>query len=167
MVRVMPYFEGSYMPDMYYVIHQCARFSHESKIIYEAGVKHITQYLREIRKRGIKMKPGNKNLHLYIYGDVDFASFFASEDRVDPVSVKSRTGILLNFEGEPIPWSSKIQRQIALLILESEYIAISQGIRESVVAKRFVLELETRLNMTLRIYIRFQKLGKTIMRLRN
>ena len=40
------------------------------------------------------MKPSAKNLKLDLFADADFAGWFASEDKMDPISVKSRTGVL-------------------------------------------------------------------------
>ena len=47
-------------------------------------------------------------------------------------------------------WSSKLQSEIALSTLEAEYIALSQGMRELVSARRLVLELGERMNMDLK-----------------
>ena len=47
-------------------------------------------------------------------------------------------------------WSSKLQSEIALSTLEAEYIALSQGMRELVSARRLVLELGERMNMNLK-----------------
>ena len=72
---------------------------------------------------------------------MDFAGLFNTEDKLDPTSAKSRTGVLLNFGGVPVCWSSKLQSEISLSTLEAEYIALSQGMRELMSAKRLVLEL--------------------------
>ena len=44
-------------------------------------------------------------------------------------------------------WSSRLQSEIDLSTLEAEYIALSQGMRELVSARRLVLELGERMNM--------------------
>ena len=71
--------------------------------------------------------------------------------------MKSRTGILLNFAGVPVCWSSKLQSEIALSTLEAEYIALSQGMRELVSARRLVLELGERMNMDLKTVSKVSK----------
>ena len=48
------------------------------------------------------MKPYKKNLSLDSSADADFAGLFAADDMDDPISIKSRTGILLIFEEVPI-----------------------------------------------------------------
>ena len=67
-------------------------------------------------------------MYLDLFSDADFAGLFTSEDKNDPVSAKSRTGIILNFGGVLIYWNSRLQSEIALSIPEAEYIALSQGI---------------------------------------
>ena len=44
--------------------------------------------------------------------------------------MKSRSGHLITFMGITIQWSSKFQTQIALSTMESEYVILSQAMRE-------------------------------------
>ena len=69
------------------------------------------------------MQPDPKNLKLDLFADADFTGVYASEDNKYPISVKSRTGLLLSFGGVPIYWSS-IQSVIALSKLEAKYIRL-------------------------------------------
>ena len=92
------------------------------------------------------MTPDKNNLRIDMYADADFAGLFATEDKMDPVSVKSRTGVLLTFGSVPILWASKLQTEIALSTLEAEYIALSQGMRDLVSARRLMAELGERMN---------------------
>jgi hypothetical protein len=55
------------------------------------------------------------------------------------MSVKSRSGYVVTFMGCPLSWCSKMQTQIALSTMESEYIALSHAMRE-VIAVRQVLK---------------------------
>ena len=57
---------------------------------------------------GIIIKPDINKLHLNLDADADFSGLFTSEDKQDPISVKSRTSLLLNFENVPNFWSSKL-----------------------------------------------------------
>ena len=43
------------------------------------------------------MTPDKLNLKLDLFVDADLAGLFSSEDCMNPISVKIRTGILLNF----------------------------------------------------------------------
>ena len=124
-VGMLLYLAGSTRPDIAYAVHQCARFSHSPKASHEIGVKHIVRYLKGTRDKGRIMTPTAGNLQLDLYADANVAGLFTLEDKLDPVSVKSRTGVLLNFAGLPVCWSSKLQSEIALSTLEAEYIVLS------------------------------------------
>ena len=150
MVGMMLYLAGSTRPDIEYAVHQCARFSHNPKRCHEVGLKHIARYLQGTKDKGMILTPNAKNLKLDLFADADFAGLFVAEDKHDPVGVKSRTGLLLNFGGVPILWSSKLQSEIALSTLEAEYIALSQGMRELVSARSMVLELAAKMDMDLK-----------------
>ena len=43
------------------------------------------------------MKPDDNNLSIGMYTDVDFIGLYATEDKLDPISVKIRTSVLLTF----------------------------------------------------------------------
>ena len=119
MIRILLYLAGSLRPDIEYAVHKYAQFPHNSKASYEVRVKHIASYLRETRDKGLIMKSELKNLKLYLFADTDFSGLFATENELDPISVKSRTGILLNFGGVPVYWISKLQSEISLSTLEA------------------------------------------------
>ena len=78
---------------------------------------------------------------LTLYADADITGLFASENKADPISVKSRTGILLTLGDVPIFWSSKLQTEISLSTLEAEYIALSSGMRELVAGRGLLFEM--------------------------
>ena len=80
-------------------------------------------------------------MRIDFYADANFAGLYATEDKIDLISVKSRTGVLLTFGNVPILWSSKLQSEISLSTLELEYIALSQGMRKLLLARRFLFEL--------------------------
>ena len=91
------------------------------------------------------MNPDRENLRVDMYTDVDFAGLYTTEYKMDPMIVKSRSR-LLTFENVPIPWSSKLQSEIDFPSLEAEHIALSQGIRDLVSARRLMAEFRKRMN---------------------
>ena len=161
-VGILLYLAGSTRPDISYAVHQCARFSHAPRHSHEVTLKHIGRYLKGTKDKGLIMKPMRDQLGLDLYADTDFAGLFGIEDKHDPIFVKSRTGILLTFGNVPILWSSKLQSEIALSTLESEYIALSQGVWDLVSARRLVKELCTRMNLDIDGMSHVSRLGKTI-----
>ena len=64
------------------------------------------------------------------YIDADFAGGWDKKDTDNPTAIISRTGYVLMFCGCPLIWCSKIQSEIALSIIEAEYIALNQATRE-------------------------------------
>ena len=67
-----------------------------------------------------------------LYADADFAGLWNAEDPNDPIYTKLQSGILLTIGNVPLLWKSKLQTKTALITMESEYIALSQGMRELV-----------------------------------
>ena len=92
------------------------------------------------------MTPDKDNRRIDMYADADFAGVYVTEEKMDPVSVKGRTGVLLTFGNTPILWSSKLYSEIALSTLEAEYIAPPQGMRYLVSARRLMAELGEQVN---------------------
>ena len=61
--------------------------------------------------------------------------------------MKSRTGWMLTLGGVPVTWASKLQTEISLSTMESEYIALSAGMRELIGARRLIIEIATKCNL--------------------
>ena len=73
--------------------------------------------------------------------DSDFAGQYSSYPDQDPTSAKSRTGYVILFQGCPILWVSKMQTQCALSTMESEYLALSQAMRDLVPLREIMKEI--------------------------
>jgi hypothetical protein len=74
------------------------------------------------------------------YVDADFAGGFSKEgDTQDPATARSRTRYIVFAYRVPICWGSKLQTEIALSAMESEYIALATATRE-VLGLRNLLE---------------------------
>ena len=114
------YLAGSTRPDISYAVHQRTRFYYSPKRSQEIGVKHISRYLKGTQTKGIIMTPDREHLRIDMYAYADFAGLYSTEDKMDPVSIKSRSGVLSTFGNVPIHWSSKLQSKIALSTLESD-----------------------------------------------
>ena len=76
-------------------------------------------------RTGLILSPDAAKLQLDVYTDADFAGLFTAEDVHNPISFKIRSGLIMNFGGVPIFWSSKLQPEIALSTLKAENIALS------------------------------------------
>jgi hypothetical protein len=80
----------------------------------------------------------NKELKVDCYVDADFAGLWNIEDPQDAISVKSRTGYIITLGGCPLLWVSKLQQEISLSTMESEYVALSSAMRDLIPIRRLV-----------------------------
>ena len=85
------------------------------------------------------------SLHCYV--DADFARLWNCEPKESPQSVKSRTRYSMMVWGCPVHWSSKLQQIIALRTVESEYLALSQAMRELLPIREFLQDLQGHMNV--------------------
>ena len=65
-------------------------------------------------------------------------NFFLHEDDQDPTCVRSRTGYIITIGDCPVLWSSKLQIETALSIMEAEYIALRTSLKQLIPFKRLV-----------------------------
>jgi Reverse transcriptase (RNA-dependent DNA polymerase) len=145
-VGMLLYLSSNSRPDIQFAVHQCARFTHNPKQSHGDAVKRICRYLQGTRTRGLIFQP-TKEMTLDCYSDADFAGLWSYEPDQDPVCVKSRTGYVLTLAGCPLVWASKLQTEIALSTLESEYISLSTAIRELIPLRRLLQEVGQALNL--------------------
>ena len=139
-VGMLLYLANNTRPDIAFAVHQCARFTHAPRLSHAKALKRIVRYLQGTKDKGLIFAPTNE-LVVDCYVDADFAGLWKSEDDQDPVCVKSRTGYVLEFAGCPLSWTSKLQTEIALSTMESEYIALSQAMRELIPVRRVINEV--------------------------
>ena len=127
---------------MAFAVHQCARFTHDPKASHEEAVLRMCRHLQGTKTDGSILKP-NPELGIDMFVDADFAGLCRHEDNCDPISARSRTGIIIALAGCPIDWASKPQTMTATSTMESEMIALSHGMRRLIPVKRTVNELLT------------------------
>ena len=63
------------------------------------------------------------------------------EDYQDPLFVKPRTGFLIMCMGCSLLWISKLQTQVFLSTMESEYIALSHSMHELIAFREILKEV--------------------------
>ena len=131
------YLQGHTRPDISFAVNQCARYAFGPRRSHEEAMKHIGPYLKGTRDKGTIMTP-SENLQLDCYVDADFAGLWNYEEDMDPTSVKSRSGFLFMLGGCPISWVSRLQSEIALSTMESEYVAMSVAMKDLIPLQRIV-----------------------------
>jgi hypothetical protein len=95
-----------------------------------------------VKDNGLTFKPSN-DLQLNCYVDADFIRLWNYESDQDPV----QTGYVMTLGGCPMQWNSKLQTEIALSTTESEYIALSQAMRELIPLRRLLLKITTAMKL--------------------
>ena len=136
-IGMMLYLAPNTIPDISFAVHQCARFTHNTKILHETAVKRICRYLEGTKDNGLVFNP-SKKLVVDCYSDADFARLWGHEDPQDPIGTSRRTRFVVTFDNCPILWVSKLQTDIALYTLHSEYMALSHSIRALVPLKNII-----------------------------
>jgi len=139
-IGMLMYLANNTRPDIAYAVHACARYSHNPKQSHATAIKHILRYLKGTCDKGILLKP-NQDESLDCYVDSDFAGNYNVYPDQDPSSTKSRTGYVILFKGCPILWASKMQTQCALSTMESEYLALSQSMRDLIPLREIQKEI--------------------------
>ena len=140
-IGILQYLGNNTRPDLSYAISSCARFCNDPREPHGNAVKRIGRYLKSCLDEGIILKPDFTNLSVDLHVDADFAGSWNLNDPEDASGVKSRTGFLLTFAGVPLLWKSSIQSLIALSSCESEYIALSTGMRSLVHVRSLLAEI--------------------------
>ena len=141
-IGMLMYLAGNTRPDIAYAVHQAARFTHGTRNSHASGIKRILRYLQKTRMEGLWLQP-QEHLRVDCYVDADFGGLFSVEDKQDPISVKSRTGYVIMYRGAPLLWVSKMQTQIALSTMETEYISLSQSMRDLIPIREVLKEIMT------------------------
>ncbi len=150
-------------PDIQYLVHQSACFTHALQLSHQTALLHICCNLKVMADKGLSFQP-MADLTLDCYIDADFAGLYNVEHQMDPVCVKSCTGYVLLLGGCPLYWSSKLQTKIALLTKEAEYIALSQAMRALLPMRSLLREVGVKMDLTFSVQSSIRTcIWKTIM----
>jgi hypothetical protein len=79
---MMMYLTSSMRPDCAFVIHQCARFSHDPQEAIAFALKHLACYLKKTRLNGLHIQSyrSDKPATLDLWCDADFTGLWGKED---------------------------------------------------------------------------------------
>jgi len=139
-VGMLMYLANNTRPDIAHAVHACARYTHQPKKSHATAIKHILRYLKGTMDKGMVIKPNSLD-ELNCYVDSDFAGLYPVCPDQDPSSTKSRTGYVIFYQGCPVLWVSKMQTQCALSTMESEYLALSQSMRDLIPLREILKEI--------------------------
>ena len=134
------YLESNTRPDISFGVHQCDQFTHNTKVSHEKAVKRICRYLQGTKENGLVFNP-SKNLVVDFYADAYFAGLLGHEDHQDHICARSITVFVATFANCHLFWVSKLQTEIALSTLHSEYVALSHSVGALLTLKSLIKEL--------------------------
>ena len=100
--------------DIFFAIHQCARFTHCTKTSHEEAVLCICRYLKGTRDDGLILWPSNE-VSVICFVDADFAGLWGAENLHDPVCAKFCTGFVITLANCPLQWVSKYNLRLPSL----------------------------------------------------
>ena len=139
-IGMLGYLQNSTRPDISMAVHQCARFNTNPMLCHEKAVKYIARYLLSSQDKGIHYKP-YMTRRLECFVNAEFVGGWSSGYHTNPDCVLSRTGFVIMYAGCTLTWCSKLQTEIALDTTESEYIALSQAMREVIPFMNLMVEV--------------------------
>ena len=70
-IGMMLYLASNTRPDIFFDVHHCARFTHNTKVSHKTSVKRICRYLQGTKDNGLVFNPPKK-LDVDCYADSDF-----------------------------------------------------------------------------------------------
>ena len=146
-IGMLNFLVNSTHPELAYAVHQCARFCNNPKLVHEKAVRRIVQYLKGTKREDNKGYQGlilkiDESKSVEVNVDASFAGEWNKTWSEDPTSVFSRTGYVVKYANCAIIWMSKLQTEISLSTTESEYIALSQSLREVIPMMALLEELK-------------------------
>ena len=134
------YMASNTRPFIPFDVHQCAWFTHNTKVSHDTAVKSICRYLQGTKDNCLWFNPSNE-LMVDCYANTDFSGMWGYEDPQNPICARSRTGFVVIFANCPLLCMSKIQADIVLYTLHSKYVSLSQSARELLPLKSLIKEL--------------------------
>lgn len=146
-VGMLLYLASNSRPDLAFSVHQAARFTHNPKASHGNAIKHICRYLKGTLTDGLILQPGG-TMNVDCWVDADFCGLFGTEDVHDPSCVKSRTGFIITVASCPVLWVSRLQTEIAMSTVESEFSALSQSMRALIPLRRIMEEINSAFHLT-------------------
>ena len=103
-------------------------------------MKRICRYLQGTKNNGLVFNPFKK-LVVDCYADEYFAGLWVHENPQEPIFARSRTGFVVTFANFPLLWISKLQTDISLYTLHSEYVELSNSVRALLPLKILIKEV--------------------------
>ena len=103
-------------------------------------MKRICRYIQAIKDNGLVLNLPKKVV-VDCYADAYFSEMWGNGYLQDPILARSRTIFVVIFANCPLLWVSKLQTEISLSTLHSEYMALSNFVRALLPLKIIIKEV--------------------------
>ena len=122
-------------PDIQYTVSKLSEYMMKHNRHHYRLLTNVLRYLQGTMELSLKLNSGEtKELVISAYSDADFAG--------DSSDSKSRTGSVVLVNECPISWSSKKQPVVAMSTAESEYIALTFTVQNTLWLSNMLTELQ-------------------------
>ena len=123
LIGSLSYIMNGTRPDISFSVNYLSRFQKNFGKTHFQHAKRVLKYLKDTASAKLVYGEAEaRNSTIELYCDADFGS--------DNADRKSTSGILVTLFGDSIYWNTKKQPIVALSSAESEYISLSDGVRE-------------------------------------
>jgi hypothetical protein len=141
-IGMLTYLKGNTRTEISMATHQLARFCQDPRLSHEQATTRLGRYLAHTKDRDIVYEP-DKSTGIECYVDADFTGGWNITTSVDVDNITSRTGFVISYANCPIHWASCLQTELALIIAEAEYIAMSCALCKVIPLMTLMKELHT------------------------
>jgi hypothetical protein len=144
-VGMLQYLAMNSHPDISFAISQVSCFTHNSKKSHSTTIQTIIHYLKHTKDKGTyhdqSIYQEANCLKSECFVNADFAGLYKQDPGKSPSSTKSCSRYVIHLAGNPLIWKSKLQTEVSLSTLESEYSEISQAMRQLLSIRLLIIKL--------------------------
>jgi hypothetical protein len=130
-------------PNICFSINKLSQFGSNPDEEHLTAAVHILQYLKKMR---------NLQLVYDRYGGSEFCGWSNSDWASDPDTRRSTTGYVFQINGGSIAWATQKQHTIVLSSMESEYMAISESAKHTVLTIQLLHNLKIEVDLLISIH---------------
>jgi len=129
-------------PDISAAVNYYSRYQETPTTEHWKGLKRILRYLKGTINVYLSFRK-NQGPIITVYADADWTG---------DVDRKSTTGFLIELYGNPVCWTTKKQKTVALSSTEAEYVALATASTEVVWIRNFLRELGWKIEEPIIVY---------------
>lgn len=134
LIGCLLYLSVNTRPDISYAVSFLSQFNSCFTSTHWGLAKRLLSYVKQTPRLGLKyIKASEPSLSLVGYADADWAG--------NPEDYKSYSGYCFTLDGNLISWESKKQKLAAQSSCESEYISLTEAVKESMFLRSFINDL--------------------------